>query len=123
MFTIKIKTDNAAFEDKNAEIARILREIANDLEKDYVRSVILDHNGNNVGTVDVDAGDSHFPFVAGQTYKFKRYINGTRYGVAAMTGNFYVCDMTLLNSDRTPIMTIPVNSGAIEGVWAMDELV
>ena len=51
MFTIKIKTDNAAFtESKALEIARILRELAEKIERsDSLDHVIMDYNGNNVG--------------------------------------------------------------------------
>lgn len=56
MFTLKIKTDNAAFADGNAglELARILREIADGLEdsppEDFDGKV-MDANGNCTGTV------------------------------------------------------------------------
>lgn len=55
MITIKIKTENAAFENDNKtlEIARILRELAARFESGtngYAQS-ILDYNGNKVGTV------------------------------------------------------------------------
>lgn len=52
MFTLKIKTDNAAFEeDPTAECARILRELADRIEcaspdEDYP---LRDVNGNKVG--------------------------------------------------------------------------
>lgn len=52
--TIKIRTDNAAFDDDcgNVETARILRNIANRLEEgvSYTRN-IMDSNGNCVGSV------------------------------------------------------------------------
>lgn len=54
MYTIKIKTDNAAFGEggEGHELARILRKLASDLEA-YGASeeTIMDHNGNRVGTV------------------------------------------------------------------------
>lgn len=53
MFTLKINTDNAAFDDsdKELEIARILKEVIRDLESgDYLkRYTIRDINGNIVG--------------------------------------------------------------------------
>ena len=52
MITITIKTDNAAFEDGNRtdEIARILREIADDISSGHT-PVVNDLNGNKVGSV------------------------------------------------------------------------
>lgn len=50
--TITIDTDNAAFEDQpEYEVARILRELANGIEKGYIddNSSIRDRNGNTVG--------------------------------------------------------------------------
>jgi hypothetical protein len=52
-FKLKIKTDNAAFADdgnggKN-ELARILREIAANLEAGYDCGSARDENGNTVG--------------------------------------------------------------------------
>lgn len=53
MFTLKIKTDNAAFSDgaRGAEIARILRDIARQVEDmcEGARCSIQDGNGNTVG--------------------------------------------------------------------------
>ncbi len=52
MFTLKIKTDNAAFEDEGAnnEIARILRALAKRLEDGQDdRGLLNDLNGNHVG--------------------------------------------------------------------------
>ena len=52
MLTIKIKTDNAAFEDdpgKAYECARILRELANKLERGHEVGKCIDYNGNTVG--------------------------------------------------------------------------
>lgn len=53
--TIRLKTDNAAFEDKDAEIARIMQRLARDLEciSPGVRHAIHDLNGNTVGSVTV----------------------------------------------------------------------
>lgn len=52
MLTVKIKTDNAAFEPNiPAECARILRELADRLDRDYEQDGTLrDSNGNTVGT-------------------------------------------------------------------------
>lgn len=50
MFTLKIKTDNAAFGDEPAnETARILREIAKKLEASRIQGRAIDLNGNIVG--------------------------------------------------------------------------
>ena len=54
MLTIRIKTSNAAFQDGNreAEIARILRELAERIEDDEYPAKLKDVNGNTVGTVE-----------------------------------------------------------------------
>ena len=54
MLTIRIKTSNAAFQDGNreAEIARILRELAERIESDEYPAKLKDVNGNTVGTVE-----------------------------------------------------------------------
>ena len=52
MFTLKLKTDNAAFNEyagAGYEVARILRAVANKLEEDADRGACLDSNGNRVG--------------------------------------------------------------------------
>lgn len=53
MFTLKIKTGNAAFQDAGddgkAEVARILREIADKLENGQEGGACMDGNGNRVG--------------------------------------------------------------------------
>jgi hypothetical protein len=58
MITITIRTDNAAFEGgasaAGAEVARILRKLANDMERyalKYDRWVLHDANGNTIGVV------------------------------------------------------------------------
>jgi hypothetical protein len=49
---ITIETVNAAFEENdNAEVARILRELADKLESGQNPERLRDINGNNVGTV------------------------------------------------------------------------
>lgn len=54
MFEVKIQTGNAAFgEDryeKGAEIARILREVADAVESGSSYGTCIDYNGNRVGT-------------------------------------------------------------------------
>ena len=50
--TIKIKTDNAAFEDKDAEIKRILQKRLVD-DWPFDRNTLVDYNGNTVGSVTV----------------------------------------------------------------------
>jgi len=50
MFTLKIKTDNAAFDgDRGGEVARILRDVADSIKVGADLGVIRDINGNNVG--------------------------------------------------------------------------
>ena len=46
---IQINTDNAAFEDKNFELARILRELADKIENGQEEGSLFDYNGNKVG--------------------------------------------------------------------------
>jgi hypothetical protein len=52
MFNLTIDTDNATFQDGNAtaEIARILRDIADKLERGLLSGHTIDMNGNHVGT-------------------------------------------------------------------------
>ena len=57
MIRIEIETENAAFgdnpSDSNAEVARILREIAHRLTRgSFTQSIIRDVNGNTVGRVE-----------------------------------------------------------------------
>ena len=54
MIRIEIETSNAAFESGGAELARILRELANDVETEDSLEVVgiiflYDVNGNHVG--------------------------------------------------------------------------
>lgn len=58
-FSLTIETVNAAFEDNAAaEIARILRQLAQRLEDDGMESgqefVLCDLNGNKVGSAEAD---------------------------------------------------------------------
>ncbi len=49
-FTLKIDTDNAAFEFPEGEVARILRHVANLVENGgYREGPLLDVSGNRVG--------------------------------------------------------------------------
>lgn len=58
--TIKINTDNAAFDRGNArhEVARILRKVAQVAEDDGTRALddlrLMDINGNRVGLVTIE---------------------------------------------------------------------
>lgn len=56
--TITIKTGNAAFEpDPGTEVARILRDYADEVEGGWpAGGVLLDANGNVVGSVKVKGG-------------------------------------------------------------------
>ncbi len=52
MIVIKMKTDNAAFEEKTGEVSRILREIADKLDQGgSLFQTLYDSNGNKVGFV------------------------------------------------------------------------
>lgn len=51
-FTLAVTTENAAFEDKPYETARILREVADRIERGHDAGVIWDVNGNRVGEFD-----------------------------------------------------------------------
>jgi type II secretory pathway component PulF len=58
MITITIKTGNAAFQDdnKNYELARILKEVVKKLENGYSLEDIniMDINGNCVGNIETE---------------------------------------------------------------------
>ena len=55
-FTITIECDNAAFTDDAAhEVARILREAADKLERGQTEFKLMDYNGNTVGRAKVEA--------------------------------------------------------------------
>ena len=55
MFRITMKTENAAFEDdRNMELARILRQIAERLENGEDAGRVLDINGNKVGSFEME---------------------------------------------------------------------
>lgn len=51
MFKIEINTDNSAFDDKQTEIARILRSVADKIGNGglYSGMPLIDYNGNVVG--------------------------------------------------------------------------
>lgn len=49
MMTIKFRTDNAAFDDKEEECIWILRVIAYEIENGDTDGVITDSNGNKIG--------------------------------------------------------------------------
>ena len=58
-FTLIMECDNAAFEDDiNAEAARILRRVADDIEARGIATPLqlLDANGNSVGEADFNEG-------------------------------------------------------------------
>lgn len=48
-FELHMSTDNAAFEDRESEVARILREVAGLVADGFPAALIVDVNGNNVG--------------------------------------------------------------------------
>jgi hypothetical protein len=49
MFTVHIRTDNAAFEDAPGEVARILQVVAERVRDGQTSGRVLDINGNSVG--------------------------------------------------------------------------
>lgn len=49
-FNLQIKTDNAAFDPKECEVIRILRDIARKIEKETDSGIIMDFNSNRVGS-------------------------------------------------------------------------
>jgi len=49
MFKLTFKTQNAAFDAGPPEIARILRQVAENIERDYSEGTVRDINGNTVG--------------------------------------------------------------------------
>lgn len=54
--TMTVQMDNAAFADDPMELVRILRELADKLEKNggiTERFVVMDVNGNKVGSLDI----------------------------------------------------------------------
>ena len=58
MFKLTIdNTDNAAFEEPGLEIARILRDAADKVERGTWGFILRDYNGNKVGTADDDLED------------------------------------------------------------------
>ena len=49
--TISLETDNAAFGDNRLEeVARLVRQVANEVAKGYTGAFLLDYNGNRVGS-------------------------------------------------------------------------
>jgi len=57
-FKLTIECDNAAFEiDAAGEVARILDRVARSLNRDEVKGVCIDVNGNKVGGWELEGGD------------------------------------------------------------------
>lgn len=54
MFTLKFSTDNAAFEDREAECVRILSAVARSVGSGKTGGRIMDANGNIVGEWSLD---------------------------------------------------------------------
>jgi hypothetical protein len=55
MFTLKFKTDNAAFaDDMEGEVSRILTKTARRVADGYVDGPVSDSNGNNIGEWSLD---------------------------------------------------------------------
>lgn len=58
MFTLRINTDNAAFDGGDlCEVARILRQVADKLDRGHENGTCRDCNGNDVGSFDMHAAD------------------------------------------------------------------
>lgn len=56
MFKLEFSTSNAAFsEGADYESARLLREIAEDVESGRLKGKILDYNGSSIGTWELDS--------------------------------------------------------------------
>lgn len=57
-FTVEFKCNNAAFDPPEPEIARILRKLADKAEQGIIPDcIIMDYNGNAVGSADFYEGD------------------------------------------------------------------
>lgn len=61
MFTLDFFTDNSAFEDnRGAEIARVLRQLADVVESegdDFKHIILFDANGNDIGKANFEPDD------------------------------------------------------------------
>lgn len=49
MFKMSFKTGNAAFEDMEFEVTRILQDVKHEVRSGYTEGTIMDYNGNKVG--------------------------------------------------------------------------
>jgi hypothetical protein len=57
-FTIDISTGNGAFDDDaGAEVARILRDVADRIERGTATGKVFDINGNRVGSFELQRAD------------------------------------------------------------------
>lgn len=54
MITIDIKNTGSAFDDPRLETARILRELADKLERGYSPETMNDSNGNRCALISID---------------------------------------------------------------------
>lgn len=59
MFTVNIKTENAAFKDMAGEVARILRDIADQVENGATRGRPVNSNENEAGQFYFDSDDGY----------------------------------------------------------------
>ena len=61
MIIIRLKTDSSAFQNRlsygDVEVARILREIADNLEQGIIKNSMLDINGNSVCNISYTGKD------------------------------------------------------------------
>ena len=49
MFTIKVSTGNAAFDNPSQELAQLLRQVADKVAEERTSGLLFDTNGNQVG--------------------------------------------------------------------------
>lgn len=51
---IAFSIESAAFDNRNTEIARVLRDAARQIEHDIIPSLLWDNNGNRIGEIIID---------------------------------------------------------------------
>lgn len=64
MFKVEIRTENASFEDRDEEVARILEAVARQLRCGVDSSRCVDSNGNNVGSFGYDEMQANCRLIA-----------------------------------------------------------
>lgn len=73
-FTLVINCDNAAFDDRNIEVGRILRKLADRIERDQFidGSPLMDVNGNRCGVAQFDGLPAVNPLKPVRTFSEER---------------------------------------------------